>query len=205
MVNAKRMRADAQLNRRRLLEAATEMTLETGVDVPIDAIARRAQVGIGTLYRHFPDRNALFTGIALHAIDRAIEAAERAVADAGDAYAALRQYMHAAVERGVGVLNLVAPLIENPDWGTQRARIGTLLDTILSDAKAATLIRDDVEVADIVFPVIRHSRPVSMGQSKTDERALAHRHLDIYIDGLGSGASSRPSTQVSRKSGEQGP
>jgi AcrR family transcriptional regulator len=180
------VRADAHRNRERLIQAATELILEAGAEVPLDSIARRADVGPGTLYRHFPDRESLLVAVADHALERAIDAAQTALEEATDGYAALRQYMHAAVQHGVGVLNLIHPMLDSPDWSAQRARMAGPLSTILRQSRDEALIRDDVEAADIVFAVIRFSRPVEVGLERAEERALALRHLDIYIDGLGS-------------------
>lgn len=185
------MRADAQRNRERLLRAAVEMILEVGAEPPLDAIARRAGVGIGTLYRHFSDRDSLLNAVAEHVLDRSLVAAEEALSDSADGYDALRRYMHAAVDEGVGVLNLIHPLIDDPDWSAQRATAATLLGAIVERGKGEGLIRDEVRFTDVVFATIRFSRPVAIGLSRSDERAIAHRHLDIYIDGLGSGDHAR--------------
>lgn len=178
------MRADAQRNRTRLLDAAVELILDVGDEPPLDAVARRAGVGIGTLYRHFPDRDALLRAVAEHALAESIVAATDALAAAGDGFAALHQYVHTAVRRGVGVLNLIHPLIDDPDWSAPRATITTLLDELVQRARADGSVRPDTRMPDIVFAVIRFSRPVSLGLDPADERALAHRHLDIYLDGL---------------------
>lgn len=185
------MRADARRNQERLLEAAIEMILEIGAEPPLDAIARRAGVGIGTLYRRFPDRESLLDAVAQHVLDLSSTAAETALAEAPDGYDALRRYMHAAVDRGVGVLNLIHPLLDDPDWREQRTKSARLLGAILERGKGEGLVRDEVRITDIVFAVIRFSRPVAMGLSRADERAIAHRHLDVYIDGLGSGDHAR--------------
>lgn len=181
------MRADARRNRDRLLDAAIELILEVGAEPPLDAIARRAEVGIGTLYRHFPDRERLLHAVAEHTLGQSIKAAESALASGRDGYDALRQYMHAAVGCGVGVLNLIHPLLGDPDWSAQRTRMTTLLAAILEQGKEDGRLRHETHVADIVFPIIRFSRPVALGLPRADERAIAHRHLDIYIDGLGTG------------------
>ena len=182
------MRADARRNRERLLDAAVEVILEVGPEPPLDTIARRAGVGIGTLYRHFPDRARLLHAVARHTLDRAIAAAETALADGGDGFEALRLYLHAAVRAGVGVLNLVHPLLEDPDWSDPQARMTGLLDTILERGRRDGRLRPEVEIPDIVFAAIRFSRPIALGLPRADERALAHRHLDIYLDGLRSAA-----------------
>jgi hypothetical protein len=74
---------------------------------------------------------------------------------------------------------------EDPDWTDQRTRISALLDAILMQGKQDGRLRDQTRIADIVFAIIRFSRPVALGVPRSDERALAHRHLDIYIAGLG--------------------
>jgi AcrR family transcriptional regulator len=181
------VRADARRNRDRLLDAAIELTLEIGAEPPLDAIARRADLGIGTLYRHFPDRENLLNAVAQHTLARSIEAAETALSSAPDGYDALRYYMHAAVGLGVGVLNLIRPLLDHPDWTEQRTRMTTLLEAILERGKNDGRLRRETRTPDIVFPVIRFSRAVAVGLPRADERAMAHRHLDIYIDGLGTG------------------
>jgi hypothetical protein len=70
--------------------------------------------------------------------------------------------------------------------------MATLLDAILERGKHDGRVRRETSIADIVFPVIRFSRPVTVGLPRDDERALAHRHLDIYIDGLGADATTHP-------------
>jgi AcrR family transcriptional regulator len=185
------MRADARRNRERLLDAAIEVILEVGADPPLDAIARRAEVGIATLYRNFPDRDRLLHAVAEHALDRSIAAAENAVASGGDGFDTLGRYAHDAVEIGVGVLNLVRPLLHDADWSAQRHRIDALLAVILDRGRHDGSIRPETRLADIAFAVIRFSRPLKVGLSSDDERALAHRHLDIYLDGLGTGGADR--------------
>ena len=117
-----RMRADARRNRERLLDAAVELILEVGGEPARDAIANRAEVGIGTLYRHFPDQQSLLHAVALHVLDRTITAGERALADAANGGEALRQYMHLAVDQGLGVLNIIHPLLDHPHWPEQQVR-----------------------------------------------------------------------------------
>ena len=182
------MRADARRNQDRLLDAAVELILEVGAEPPLEGIARRAEVGIGTLYRHFPDRTSLLNAVALHVLDRSAAAAETALAGASDGFEVVRHYMHSAVEGGVGVLNLIHPLVDHPAWSVHRNRAAALLDAMVKRDKSKGFIRDDVDAMDIVLPIIRFSRPVAIGLAHAEERRLAHRHLDIYIDGLGRGA-----------------
>ena len=175
------MRADAQRNRVRLLETAVQVILEVGAEPPLDAIARRAGVGIGTLYRHFPDREQLLAAVAEHALAAAVDAAEAALEGEGDP---VRAYLHAAVEGGVGVLNLLHPVLGDADWGDQRTQIAPLLEQVVERSRRCGRLRDDVRPVDLVAAVIRFSRPLAVGLGPDDDRALAHRHLDLYLDGL---------------------
>lgn len=178
------MRADARRNRALLLDAAVELILEAGGEPPRDAVANRAGVGIGTLYRHFPDRQSLLHAVALHVLDRSITAGEGALADAADGGEALRRYMHLAVDHGVGVLNIVYPLLDRAEWPDHRARAEWLLRTMVERARGDGLLRPDVTARDIGFAIIRSCRPLAVGLPPADERALAHRHVDICLDGL---------------------
>lgn len=178
------MRADARRNRERLLDAAIELILEVGGDPPREAVARRAGVGVATLYRHFPDRQSLLHAAAHHVLDHSAAAAETALARAADGLEALRQYMHAAVDHGLGALNLVYPLLDDPHWPARRARAEELLETIVDRARGEHLIRDDTSTTDIAFAIIRFCRPLAVGRSLVDERRIAHRHIDTYVDGL---------------------
>lgn len=178
------MRADARRNREALLDAAVELILEVGGEPARDALANRAGVGIGTLYRHFPDQQSLLRAVALHVVDRSIAAGARALADATDGRDALRRYMHLAVDHGVGVLNVIFPLIDRREWPERRARAEALLRTLVDQARREGLMRPDTTDKDVGFAIIRACRPLAVGLSADEERALAHRHVDICLDGL---------------------
>ncbi len=185
------MRADARRNRERLLDAAVELILEVGSEPARDAIANRAEVGIGTLYRHFPDQQSLLHAVALHVLDRSVAAGESALADSATGVEALRRYMHLAIDHGVGVLNLIYPLLDHANWPEQRARAESLLHAIVDRAHREGLLGHDVTAKDIGFTIIRACRPLAVGLPPADERALAHRHVDICLDGLASEAPRR--------------
>ena len=77
------MRADAQRNRERLIEAAREVFREQGYDASLDEVAKRAGVGAGTLYRHFPNRDALLDAVMQSWMERVTEATDKALAREG--------------------------------------------------------------------------------------------------------------------------
>lgn len=178
------MRADAQKNRLRLIEVTVELVLEAGGEPARDAIAERAGVGIGTLYRHFPDQQSLLHAAVRHVLEKSISAGETLVETVPDGVDALRQYMHVALDNGIGVVNIIHPFLEKPDWPDLRARAATLMQSIVGRAAQDGSLRSDLSERDIVFALIRFARPLAVGLPSGEERALAHRHLDFYIDGL---------------------
>jgi AcrR family transcriptional regulator len=187
---AQPLRADARRNRQSLLDAAIELILEVGGEPSRDSVAERAGVGIGTLYRHFPDQQSLLHAVVRHALERSIAAGEAALADTADGFDALRQYMHAAVDNGIGAVNLIYPLLEKPRPDL-RARAAAMIHSLIERGQGQGRMRCDVTPADIVFATIRFSRRLAVGLSVADERAVAHRHIDIYVDGLGMKGSGR--------------
>lgn len=178
------MRADAQKNRQRLIDVTVELVLEVGGEPAREAVAERAGVGIGTLYRHFPDQQSLLHAVVRHVLDKTISAGEELVESVPDGVDLLRQYMHMALDSGIGVVNIVHPLLENRDWPDLLARATTLMRSIVRRAVQEGSVRGDLSERDIVFALIRFARPLPVGLPPSEERALARRHLDFYIDGL---------------------
>ncbi len=178
------MRADAQRNRQRLVEVTIELVLEVGGEPTRDAVAQRAGVGIGTLYRHFADQEALLFAAARHVLEKSIRDGENLVETVTDGVDALRRYMHAALDNGIGAVNIIRPLLQKPDWPDLRIRAGALMKKLVEGAELSGALRDDLSERDIVFALTRFARPLALGLPADDERTLAHRHLDFYIDGL---------------------
>lgn len=178
------MRADALKNRERLIEATVMLVLEVGGEPAREAIADRAGVGIGTLYRHFPDQQSLLHATARHVLEKSISTGEVLVETVPDGVEALRQYMHMALDNGIGAMSIIYPLLEKPNWPDLRARAATLMKRLLTGAAQSGLVRREFSEGDIVFALTRFARPLPMAFRPGEERALAHRHLDFYIDGM---------------------
>lgn len=178
------MRADARRNRQRLVDAAVALILESGGEPAMDGVARRAGVGVGTLYRHFPDRQELLRTVVLEVLDRTIERGRAALAEAPDGRAALRRYLHDAVDAGLGVVNIVHPLLDDTDWPERRAAAEEVLDRLVAAAQRDGAIGEDVTAGDIALATIRFCRPLGIGLDREAERGIAHRQLDHYLDGL---------------------
>lgn len=178
------MRADALKNRQRLIDATVELVLKEGGDPARDAVATRAGVGIATLYRHFPDQQALLHAAVRSVLQTCIESGEALVETVPDGAEALRRYMHAALDSGIGVVNILYPLLDKPHWPDLHARASKLMNSIISRAKLHGTLRSDLAERDIALALTRFARPLGMRLEPKKERALAHRHLDFYIDGL---------------------
>lgn len=181
---SKPIRADARRNRRRLLDATIELILELGGEPTRDAVAKRAGVGIGTLYRRFPDQQGLLRAVALDVLDHTIEQGEAALGGSARGGEALRRYMHDAIDAGLGVVNVIHALLDDTDWPDRRAAAQGVLDRLVAFAQRDGAIADDIKAADIALATIRFCRPLAIGLSPADERAIAHQQLDRYLDGL---------------------
>ncbi|MFJ5026834.1 TetR/AcrR family transcriptional regulator [Streptomyces sp. NPDC088560] len=181
-----RPRADAVRNRERIVTAAREMFVEDGPHVPLDEIARRAGVGNATLYRNFPDREALVREVVCSVVDRTAEAAEQALAETGDAFAALERFVHASADERISAL---CPMISStfdqhhPDLEASRERLEQLIEEVMDRARAAGQLRPDVGVGDVMIAVAQLSRPPAGTDCLRSDR-FVHRHLQLLLDGL---------------------
>jgi AcrR family transcriptional regulator len=181
-----RPRADAVRNRERIVTAAREMFVEHGPDVPLDDIARRAGVGNATVYRNFPDRDALVREVVCSVMDRTAEAAEVALAETGDAFSALEHFVHAAADERISAL---CPMISStfdqhhPDLEAAHRRVEQLVEEVMLRAVAAGQLRADVGVGDLMIAVAQLSRPPAGTDCLRGDR-FVHRHLQIFLDGL---------------------
>ena len=181
------LRADARRNREQVLAAARDVFVERGPGAPLDEIARRAGVGIATLYRRFPDRESLMRAVVLDALDRVGHQARLARAEEPDALAALVRYMHRALDlRVAAVIPTLLGQLSLEDAEMQRARQAAAdpIDEIVDAAHAEGSLRPDVTFGDIGLMIVRISRPLPGPFPGHVNDELAHRHLDLFVRGL---------------------
>lgn len=178
------MRADARQNRIRLLDCAASLILEVGGEPTRDALAQRAGVGIGTVYRHFPDRQSLLHAVVRHVLENTIAAGEQIVSSDANSEESVRRYLHEAIEHRIGVVNIIHPLLDDHDWPDLQTRADVVLTAIIERSRAERTLRSDLSVSDIVFATIRFGRPLAIGLAPAEDQAIAHRQLDRYVDGL---------------------
>jgi AcrR family transcriptional regulator len=189
-------RADARRNRQRLLEAAVRAFAGEGPEATLDAIAKDAGVGIGTLYRHFPTRESLVEAAYRNELAKlcggVTELLETMPPDA-----ALRAWMdnfidYMTTKRGMAdALRAVIASGGNP-YAHSRDSLTGAIGTLLRAGAAAGTVRGDVEPGDVLASL----SGISLTAGEPTQRAQARRLLDLLTDGLryGSGPpTSRPS------------
>jgi AcrR family transcriptional regulator len=173
-------RADARRNHEKLLAAAGELFASAGTDVSLDAVAKKAGVGIGTLYRNFPTREALVEAAYRAEVEHLCEAAE-AFSRANPPDIALARWMerfaeYAAAKKGMkGALNQIAASGSDV-YAETRVQILAALADLLETGVAAGVLRSDV-TADDVF---RAMGPIW----STDDEAQIRTLLRLLMDGL---------------------
>lgn len=181
-----RPRADALRNRERIVAAAREMFVEFGPEVPFDEIARRAGVGNATVYRNFPDRDALAREVVCSVMDRTSERIEEALAAGGDPFETLSGFVHFAADERIAAL---CPMLSeafdqnHPDLMAARDRITALIEELMARAREAGQLRPDVEFGDLMIAVSQLTRPLPGTACQGIDR-FVHRHLQLFLDGL---------------------
>jgi AcrR family transcriptional regulator len=176
------LRADARRNYERLVEAAHVVFARDGADASMEAIAREAGVGVGTLYRHFPRRIDLVEAVYRTDVDELTAAAEKAVANlepwpAVEAFTqAFRRY---ARTKRTFLTELHEAFEKNPDLKSEsRERIDQAWDLVVGRAQAAGVLRTDVTGRDLMQLIT----PMCTNASVSDDQA--DRLLAVVIDGL---------------------
>jgi AcrR family transcriptional regulator len=194
----RRLRADARRNHGRILSAARDVFVERGPGAPLEEIASRAGVGIGTLYRRFADRRSLMRAVVLDALIQTKQSAEQALAEEPDSFEALTRYMHTVIDLRISaVIPLLLDKIDLEDKELLPAREASALaiQQIIDRAHADGTLPEDVSFADIGMLLVRLSRPMPGPITPELNDRLAHRHLDIVVEGLRPAATRREVTR----------
>jgi AcrR family transcriptional regulator len=178
-------RADAIRNRERVLEAAKAVFSAGGPEASLEAVARKAGVGIGTLYRHFPTREALFEAVYRREVQQLGELAEQLKGEA-DPVDALRRWLRSNVEfvatkKGMSAALALAVQSSSELTAFSFERLTKAVGALLDRAVAAGEIRSDISPEDILRALVGmcylHDQP---GWQNSVVRLL-----DVFVDGLG--------------------
>ena len=198
VVEGSSLRRDAERNRQRILDAARRLYAETGLRASHDDVARAAGVGVGTVYRRFPDRESLHAAVFDRQLDEVVALAE-AARERPDPWPALRDFLAEVLERQAGDRGLRDLLGGAPDAsaaaGRARGRIAPVVGDMLARAQRAGRVRPDLTVTDLalvpvmVGAVIEATREVDPDQWR--------RTLALLLDGLEPGGGPLPAAALS--------
>jgi AcrR family transcriptional regulator len=182
--HSRKPRADAVRNRERVLEAAKVVFSAGGPEASLEAVARRAGVGIGTLYRHFPTREALFEAVYRREVEQLSELAEQ-LKNARDPVDALRRWLRSNVEFVATKKGMSAALALTFQSTSELAafsieRLTKAIGSLLDRAVAAGEMRADVGPEDLLRALVgmcyMHDQP--------GWQSSVLRMLDVFVDGL---------------------
>ncbi|TKA08785.1 TetR/AcrR family transcriptional regulator [Actinacidiphila oryziradicis] len=179
------LRADARRNRARILEVAGAVFAERGTSVSTEEIARVAGVGIGTVFRHFPTKEALLEAVFTSHLRRLADEAE-ALAAADDPGRAFLAYFARVVEQSATKNSFAAALAAaGIDVSHTRGQVGVdlrrALEGLLTRAQRAAAVRDDIGAPEVLALLVGASRAVEQAGADLDVRARA---LGVILDGL---------------------
>jgi AcrR family transcriptional regulator len=176
-------RSDAQRNRERILEVAKGAFTRHGANASLDDIAKQAGVGAGTLYRHFPTRDALIEAVYRTEVEK-LAAAERKLTEAMPPIDALRAWMLLFVDH-IATKKIIAPALNSLAGGASRlyegsrGRVQGAIEALVKRAIKSRDIRKDLEPFDLLLPLIG----LSNFASGPDWQRRARRMVDILITG----------------------
>jgi AcrR family transcriptional regulator len=179
----RKARTDAVRNRERILEVAKGAFTRHGVDASLDDIAKQAGVGAGTLYRHFPTRDALVEAVYRNEVEK-LAAAAHGFAAAMSPIEALRAWLLLFVDY-MAAKHIIAPALNSVAGGPSRLYEGSrglvqgAIDDLVKRAKKSGNVRRDIDASDLLRALIGVSYVASAG----DWQQSARRLVDILIAG----------------------
>ncbi|MEV6016803.1 MULTISPECIES: helix-turn-helix domain-containing protein [unclassified Streptomyces] len=179
------MRADARRNHGRLLAEARSAFAEHGTDTSLEDVARRAGVGIGTLYRHFPNRHALMSAVFEEAVSDLL-ARSRELLDAPEPCTALVRWLREIITHAGEYRGLARALMSaSRDEGSHLARCSGPMreagSALLLRAQESGAVRPDVSIGDL----LQLTNAIALAAEETaDDPALADRLLNLTLRGL---------------------
>jgi AcrR family transcriptional regulator len=179
------LRADARRNRERVLAAARECFARDGLDAQVDDIARAAEVGVGTVYRHFPTKQALAEAIAADHFDRLAASAHEAL-EIPDPWQAFSTFLRNSAQMQAGDRALAEVMAAEPevmcDAALRRPDLHEAFAELVRRAQAAGILRPDLVPADVPMLICGVGRATLAGS--TGPTMSTRRYLEIVLDGL---------------------
>jgi len=179
------LRRDAARNRERILAAAAELFTERGLQVTLDEVARRAGVGVGTVYRRFPDKEALTDALFEERITALVDLAQQALADP-DEWAGLVSFLEQAgalLSADLGLRQILMFATYGQDRvGEARSRLLPVVTQLVTRAQAAGVLRADLRPTDV--PLIEMMLAAVADYARPARPEIWRRYLALIVDGL---------------------
>ncbi|GAB2824593.1 TetR/AcrR family transcriptional regulator [Actinocorallia aurea] len=184
-------KAEAARNDRTVINAAREVFFEQGLDAPMSAIAERAGVGMGSLYRRFPSKDALARHLCTLSMEGTLAGAERALAEEPDGWSALVRFMSDSLDCGVGIMARFAGSFPvTPEMVELSRRGSAAMQAVLDRAAAEGSLRPGVCPGDLVLLLQLLAATHTPDPVRTAE--LRARYLALALDGLRAGPAPLP-------------
>jgi AcrR family transcriptional regulator len=184
-VTERTLRADARRNRERVLDAARECFAQAGLDAQMDEIAAAAGVGVGTVYRHFPTKQALAEAIATDHFDRLAASALESLEES-DAWEGFANFLRSSAQAQAGDRALAEVMAAEPevmcDAANRRADLHEALAELVLRAQRAGELRPDLVPADVPMLICGIGRATLAGSA--GPTMSTRRYLEIMLDGL---------------------
>ncbi len=179
------LRRDAERNRQRILEAASEVFNERGIDVSLDEIARHAGVGVGTVYRRFRTKEELVEALFMDRLDTVAAMADEALG-APDPWTGLVSFMERMATVMAGDMGL-RQILMFATYGRDlvaiaRQRNAPLVERLVQRAQASGQLRTDIRQTDIVFIIFTLTDASHLAQAANPD--LWRRYLTLILDGM---------------------
>lgn len=178
----RRPRSDGVANRERLLAAAAVAIRREGAAVPLSTIAAEAGVGVGTLYRHYPSREALLAALTRSSFRLVLAAARRAADGNETAIDSLRRFLDQTIKHGAELVLPMhgGPVLPDQDILALRGEVRDALNKILQRGQDDGTIRSDLTALDIIMFGAMIAQPLP---TATNWKRVAQRQAAIFLEG----------------------
>ncbi|MFI1355392.1 TetR/AcrR family transcriptional regulator [Streptomyces sp. NPDC020898] len=192
------LRADARQNVEQILQVAQDVFADLGYQASIAEVARRSGLGMGTIYRHFPNKTVLVERIAIKVMRESLAEVLRALAEEPATWAAFTRVMRHTTRLRSSQLFPVSrgrATEPGPELAGVRTQLLAALEDLVTRTQRAGALRDDVNAFDIVLMLNSIPPRLPDGEDGSAAADLADRHLGVLLDGLrapGSETLSRP-------------
>ncbi len=183
----KSRRLDAVRNRGRVLDAARQVFADHGIDVPVDAVAERAGVGVGTVFRHYPTKDALLAAVIERSFEELADAAESAARekDADAAFAGFVRHIAGVIAQNRALVVMARSRVaDRHRYRPEEARLFRAVDRLVRAAQKAGAVRPGITAEDVAallsgigdaaFPVVTNASRAGGWE----------RYLSVVLDGL---------------------